>query len=192
MSLNANPVALKEWASAIQALTEGRMIMLMRKGGIEEETRRFELKSPSFYLYPTYEHQRAELLKESYRPLVGQTLEAGGADSAVISLNAYAEVAADLEVRDLNQLERLYPYHIWSEGLASERLRWKAKEPLHVLLLRVYVPEAPVIIQVRPEYSGCRSWIELESPPEAGNMRPVLGDEEFRIRKEEIISALGQ
>lgn len=33
MSLNANPVALKEWASAIQALTEGRMIMLMRKGG---------------------------------------------------------------------------------------------------------------------------------------------------------------
>jgi hypothetical protein len=45
---------------------------------------------------------------------------------------------------------------------------------------------------VRPEYSGCRSWIELESPPEAGSFRPVLNEEEFRIRKEEIISVLGQ
>ena len=30
---------------------------------IVEETKHFELKSPAFYLYPTYEHQRKELIK---------------------------------------------------------------------------------------------------------------------------------
>lgn len=34
--------ALKEWASAIKALETGRQIMVMRKGGIVEETRHFE------------------------------------------------------------------------------------------------------------------------------------------------------
>lgn len=186
--MNINPIALKEWAAAIQALTDGTQIMLMRKGGIAEETRRFELKSPSFYLYPTYEHQRAELLKEQHRHLAGPSL----ADPSSVTLQAYAEVAQDLEIRDLAQLERLYPYHIWSEGLAAERLRWKAKEPLHVLLLRVYVPESPLLVHVLPEYSGCRSWIELIPPPEKSNWHPVLDDTEFDRRKEEIISALIQ
>lgn len=128
--MNTNPVALKEWASAIEALTEGRQIMLMRKGGIAEETKRFELKSHSFYLYPTYEHQRRELLKEQHRDLVEHTLIDWKDNAREIGLTAYAEAVHDLEIHDLNQLELLYPYHIWSEGLAAERLRWKAKEPL--------------------------------------------------------------
>lgn len=190
--MNANPVALKEWAAAIQALTKGEQIMLMRKGGIAEETKRFELKTHSFYLYPTFEHQRAELLKEQYRDLVEQTLRETEADAAELGLTAYAEAVLDLEIRDLDQLELLYPYHIWSEGLAAERLRWKAKEPLHVLLLRVYIPEAPLPVKVLPEYSGCRSWIELNPPPQPVSWRPVLSDEEFNLRKAEILSVLGQ
>lgn len=189
--MNMNPVALKEWAAAVQALTEGRQIMLLRKGGIREETRRFELKSPSFYLYPTFEHQRSELLKEQHRGLVTQTLAESEPDAHLIELKAYAEAAADLEVRDLEQLEKLYPYHIWSEGLAEERLRWKAKEPLHVLLLRVFVPENPPVIKVLPEYAGCRSWIELNPAPEVGKWRPVLEEEEFLQRMDEIKRALG-
>ncbi|UQZ35860.1 hypothetical protein C2I18_21390 [Paenibacillus sp. PK3_47] len=190
--MNANPVALKEWASAIRALKEGRQIMLMRKGGIAEETKRFELKSHSFYLYPTYEHQRPELLKEQYRHLVGDTLGEMDANAAEIGLTAYAEAVHDLEIHDLEQLELLYPYHIWSEGLAAERLRWKAKEPLHVLLLRVYVPESPVSVEILPEYSGCRSWIELGAPPESGSLRPVLDDETFNRKVADILSALGR
>ncbi|WP_310832407.1 DUF1802 family protein [Paenibacillus pedocola] len=188
--MNINPVALKEWASAVQALTEGQQIMLLRKGGIEEETRRFELKSPSFYLYPTYEHQRTEMLKEQFRHLVGQTLADEAASTETVPLRAYAEAAADLEVHDLEQLKRLYPFHIWSEDLAAERLRWKAKEPLHVLLLRVYVPDTPVTIQVLPEYSGCRSWIELTNASGSRQWRPVLSDDAFDSRRAEIVSAL--
>ena len=42
------PVALKEWASAIQALEEGRMIVLMRKGVIEQVSTPLDLyQNPS-------------------------------------------------------------------------------------------------------------------------------------------------
>ncbi|AIQ46172.1 hypothetical protein R70723_09960 [Paenibacillus sp. FSL R7-0273] len=187
-----NSVALKEWASAIQALAGGQQIILLRKGGIAEETRRFELKSHSFFLYPTYEHQREELLKEPYRQLVAQTMaEEAAAGEGTVRLQVYAEAVEDIEVRDLEQLELLYPFHIWSGQLAAERLRWKAKEPLHVLLLRVYVSEAAVSVPVLDEYSGCRSWIELADMPPAPQWSPVLSDSEFEYRRAEILSVLG-
>ncbi|WP_042201879.1 DUF1802 family protein [Paenibacillus camerounensis] len=188
-----NSVALKEWASAVHALAGGQQIVLLRKGGIAEETRRFELKSPSFFLYPTYEHQREELLKESYRHLVTETLaEETASGGGTVPLAVYAEAADDIEIRDLEQLELLNPYHIWSGQLAAERLRWKAKEPLHVLLLRVYVSDAAVSVPVLPEYSGCRSWIELADIPPAQQWKPVLSDSEFEQRRNEILSALGR
>lgn len=72
--MKLNPVALKEWASVIDVLAEGDQILVMRKGGIEEETRRFELKSRSFYLFPTYEHQRTHLVKDPYQSFVERSL----------------------------------------------------------------------------------------------------------------------
>ncbi|KGE18508.1 DUF1802 family protein [Paenibacillus wynnii] len=188
--MKVNSVALKEWDSTIKVLAEGRQVILLRKGGIKEETRRFELKSDSFYLYPTYEHQRPELVKEQDRHFVEQSLSGFEPNALTVKLTVYAEVAADLEIRDLEQLEKLSPYHMWSEGLAAERLRWKAKEPLHVLLLRVYTLEEPSEIEVLPEYSGCRSWIELSPPPELRPMKPVLDDEEFEALCIEIKKAI--
>lgn len=185
-----NPIALKEWDSTIKALSEGRQIILLRKGGIKEETRRFELKSNSFFLFPTYEHQRLDLVKEKDRHYVEQSLSGFESNASTVKLIAYAEVAADLEVRDLEELEKLSPYHMWTEELAAERLRWKAKEPLHVLLLRVYTLEEPSEIQVLPEYSGCRSWIELTPPPASRGMKPVLSDEEFERFSNEIKSVI--
>jgi len=192
MNVKTNPVALKEWDSAIQILAGGGQIILLRKGGIREETRRFELKSPSFYLYPTYEHQRPELVKEKYRHVVEESLAGSEQGTAAVSLTAYAEAVDDLELRDLEQLEKLYPYHMWSEGLAAERLRWKAKEPLHVLLLRVYKLEPPAIISVLPEYLGCRSWVQLSSHPEARTLKPVFDEAMFHRKCTEIRAALSR
>ena len=70
--------ALKEWASAVKALENGSQIFIMRKGGIVEETRDFQVESNDFFLYPTYEHQRKELLKEQYRGVIDETLSGGG------------------------------------------------------------------------------------------------------------------
>ena len=100
-------IALKEWASAIQALAEGKQILLMRKGGIIEETRSFELKERAFYLYPTYEHQRSELLKLEHRHFVEESLQQWSPAQQTASIRLYAEVTDDLEITSQEQLDRL-------------------------------------------------------------------------------------
>ena len=141
--------ALKEWAAAVEALAEGRQLLLMRKGGIAEETRDFQLAAPRFWLLPTYEHQREHLLKEEFRPLIGRTLAEREAAGGRLLLKAWAEAVRDIEVTDAETLARLDRFHIWTGAFADERLKWKRTKPLHVLILRVHALEEPVAIPHR-------------------------------------------
>jgi hypothetical protein len=53
------------------------------------------------------------------------------------------------------------------------------------MVLRTYRIPRPVTVKVRPEYHGCRSWLELyRALPFEGT--PVLSDEEFERASEEI------
>ncbi|SHN71789.1 hypothetical protein SAMN04487896_2853 [Paenibacillus sp. ov031] len=165
--------ALKEWASAIKALETDRQIMVMRKGGIVEETRRFELKSPAFYLYPTYEHQRKELIKSSDHFYVEESLAEWVPEASTIRLTAYAEVTQDLEIIDQKMLDRLLDFHMWTADFAEDRLKWKRKDPLHVLILRMYRLKEPM------EYNGCRSWISIPNGPVPREMTPVVDVADF-------------
>ncbi|WP_152397303.1 DUF1802 family protein [Paenibacillus guangzhouensis] len=191
MEYNAQPIALKEWAVAIEALASGKQILLMRKGGIVEETRHFELKSPSFYVYPTYEHQRRELLKEASQSDIDVTLAEWSPDDTQVTLRLYAEVVEDIEIHDQEMLNRLRDFHIWTDHFAEERLKWKKKLPLHVLLLRVYKVDPGLKIAIEEEYLGCKSWVNLPSQVatvDRNRFEPVLSDEAFqeqvaRIRK---------
>ena len=63
-------VALKEWAATVQALESGYQTILLRKGGIREAEKNFKVLYPEFLLYPTYEHQKADLLKEAYKSCI--------------------------------------------------------------------------------------------------------------------------
>lgn len=177
--MNIEPIALKEWAAVIKALESGEQILLMRKGGIAEETRDFQVESRTFYLFPTYEHQRSELLKPSWQTLVDDTRRDWDPDSPTVQLECCAEVVEELELGNEAELGRLYPYHIWTEAFAEERLRWKKDRPLHVLLLRVYKLNHPVTIPLLPAYSGCKSWIRLQDHPAGQPMTPVLEDRQF-------------
>ena len=64
---NSVAPALKEWAAIVHALLEGEQIVDVRKGGLREDGRHFDVTSRCLWLYPTAEHQRAELLKPAYR-----------------------------------------------------------------------------------------------------------------------------
>jgi hypothetical protein len=180
------PVALKEWAVALKALREGKQILLMRKGGIIEETRDFQLKSRSFYLFPTYEHQKKELIKPEFQADMEATLEEENPSGSTVTISSRARVEADIEVFDSEQLLRLQPFHIWTEHFAEERLKWKKKNPLHILLLRVYNLKKPREIPVIPGYIGCKSWIELDDKQLEKEAFPVISDEEFEDRVNEI------
>src|SRR5918997_6750044 len=105
------PVALKEWAVTVRALAEGEQLLTLRKGGIREENKHFEIEHDRFFLYPTFDHQRTDLVRESHRPELERALEEGvwpegeTPDGALTSdggieqprrvrIRAFAEVAA--------------------------------------------------------------------------------------------------
>ncbi|MFD0692524.1 DUF1802 family protein [Paenibacillus sp. GCM10027628] len=185
--LDTKPIALKEWASAVRALESGEQIFIMRKGGIVEETRDFQVESDAFFLYPTYEHQRRELLKDQYRSVIDQTLEDWSPEDSNVKISTYAELVEDIEISDQDQLNKLYPFHIWTENFTEERLKWKRKNPLHIMLLRVYKLDSPVEVPIEQAYLGCKSWIQIQSEQlEDLSMTPVLADEAFHAQIEEI------
>ncbi|WNQ09996.1 DUF1802 family protein [Paenibacillus aurantius] len=190
--MSTETIALKEWAAAIKALEDGTQILIMRKGGIVEETKAFTLKSRSFYLYPTYEHQQKVLLQDKYHPYLEETLKGWTPDDRTVTITSRAEVEEDLEVFEAEELEKLKGFHIGTDRFAEERLKWKRKNPLHLLLLRVYKLDEPLEIPVKPEYNGCRSWIGLDVELSGRAEKPVLDEEAFRKRMAEIRRAIGR
>jgi hypothetical protein len=155
-----NQKALKEWAIAVDALTTGKTIMLLRKGGIKEKG--FEVKCPQVWLYPTYEHQKPNLLKPEYATSI-ISVESGWHPTTV-GITSYAQITDVLSISNEHQIKALLPYHIWNEKMISDRFKWKPQQPLIVLLLRVYRLQQPLIIPYNDAYGGCKSWIDLVEP----------------------------
>ncbi|WP_442601512.1 DUF1802 family protein [Paenibacillus sp. KN14-4R] len=185
-------IALKEWAVVISALESGEQICLMRKGGIAEETREFQVKSEMFYLYPTFEHQRKHLLKATYQDRIDNTLAGMQTEKEEVQITCLAKVEKDIEIMDDDLLSRLLPFHIWTEAFAEERLRWKRSKPLHLLLLRVYKLAVPLKLSVSADFLGCKSWIEFDHLEEGSILEPVLSDDDFSRQVEAIEAALSK
>jgi hypothetical protein len=86
--------ACKKWAVVVDALLGGEQILDLRKGGIREEGRGFELRGDRFWLFPTYEHQGADLLRPAHRPALKRVLvEHGRAAANHVRIGGWAEVA---------------------------------------------------------------------------------------------------
>ncbi|MBI4504102.1 MAG: DUF1802 family protein [Chloroflexi bacterium] len=183
--LTASREGLKEWAVAVRALAEGRHIVLLRKGGIREEGKRFHVAHRAFWLYPTFEHQQPALVQPAYHDLLGHVL-AESRGPRTVRIEAWAEVTHAFAVRDAETVEALTGYHLWTGDYAAERLRWQPKQPLHVLLLRVARLPEPVELPLRAEYGGCRSWVELERPLETAPAQPVLDAAAYAARTAEL------
>ena len=184
-------LALKEWAVTVQALADGDQIMMLRKGGIHEESKDFRVVHPEFLLYPTYLHQREDLLKDSHRPALRRLLADCPADDAAVPLTHWARAEALLEIDDQGQVDNLAPHHIWTDAYAQARLHWKPMAPLTVLLLRVYRLETPAAVPFLPEYGGCKSWVDIIPTIRLGAARPVLDDARFAEKLAAVQTALG-
>src|SRR5262245_51525037 len=166
--------ALKEWAVTVAALAAGDQVLILRKGGIGEK--RFELPHPRFYLFPTYAHQRPELVIPAGRERFADPL-AQREEPARLPLPAYAELHSAHPVADPEALAALDGLHILAPSYAQERLRWRRKHPLWAAVLRVWVlPGAPVL-EDAAAYGGCVSWVDLpESIGAPAARRPALDD----------------
>ncbi len=179
-------LALKEWAVATRTLGRGDQIMILRKGGIHRDDRDFRLVHPEFVLYPTYEHQREDLVKPEFHATLAEDTHAEGDICGLVRFSYFCRVTDRFEVRDESALDGLSAYHIWTEDYARKRLHWRPKQPLTVALLRVYEMRQPYSLPVLAEYSGCKSWVELGQDVPLDSMSAVLSDAEYERRREEI------
>ena len=176
--------ALKEWSIAVDALTQGQTILLLRKGGICEVGKQFSVPHQRVWLYPTYEHQKPHLLKPKWAEKV-TSVESGWHPTQII-LQAWADISHVWTVRNPDALATLLPFHIWNEHFVTERFSWKPSQPLHLLLLRVYGLTTPISIDWHPIYGGCRSWLTLKVPVNETLSSPVLDEQTWLATLETI------
>ncbi len=158
MTQTATMPALKEWSAVVHALLDGRQRVLLRKGGIGEK--RFELAARDFLLFPTVAHSHAERVRPEHRDL----LAPGVADSAEdrLVVRAAAKVVAAVPVNRPEGLSAIEDLHIWTaESVRADRLDFRPKHKLAVLVVSVLPLAEPVTITRTPDYGGCKSWVEL-------------------------------
>lgn len=190
MSLpTTSALALKEWAVAVKALSKGEQILILRKGGIHRADKEFRVVHPEFLLYPTYEHQRRDLVRASSHPDLEQSLVEDENPNQV-KFRYWCQVTDKFEVSGQDALDNIAPYHIWTTDYANKRLSWRPKQPLTVALLRLYSIESHQSLRVLDEYGGCKSWVELEQDVQLGGMTPVLSDEAYDAQAGAIRQAL--
>lgn len=173
---NSNFVAaLKEWAIVCKAAEDGNQVLLFRKGGIMEYRNGFELKHKNFFLFPTFEHQSMESIREEYKKEfenLTKQHEQKDLNSTVpndsqifpdtTTINSFVEISYFNEINDINKLEKLEKFHIWNLDYVKMRFNYNPKKPLFLVLLRTYKLKDAIKIHNKPEWSGCKSWIQID------------------------------
>jgi len=183
-------MALKEWAVTVEAMAKGDQVLLLRKGGIHEDGKDFRVIHREFLFYPTYLHQKEDLLQPAYQPALRKLLEQPQ-DNDRITFSYWARAEELLEISEQEKVDNLKPHHIWTTAYAQSKLHWKPMLPMSVLFLRIYKLEQPATVPYLPEYGGCTSWVEVLSDVNLGRMEPVLNDAEFQRRCDDIKRSLG-
>ncbi|MES2201626.1 MAG: DUF1802 family protein [candidate division FCPU426 bacterium] len=172
--------AFKEWAVSCEALGTGRQVMLFRKGGISEKGHEFKVEHPNFFLFPTYEHQDNASIKPEFQALLAESL-AAKPDLGEVVLKYWANVEEAVPMTSMEPIQRQAANHVWSESCIEYRWTYQASKPLWLLLLRVYKLETPLTLEVMEEYTGCKSWVDLQAPQiKALPCSPVLDDATYQ------------
>ena len=183
--------AFKEWAVIVHALLEGEQMLDVRKGGLREDGRHFAVRATRVWLYPTAEHQRAELLKPAYRHWVD--LAAAAPVGEPIRIDGWADIVGVATVFEPEHLAGLDSRLVWTLEYAASRLNWKKRDPLWVLAMRVHRLREPLVVPWSDGYGGCTSWVELAglpADPAALDAEPVLSDVAFEARLKGAADAL--
>lgn len=165
-------LALKEWATVVQALETGQQVLLFRKGGVKEVDDEFVIEQNRFLLYPTYEHQDASLVKPEFQSLVDETVR--DRPGRLVRISSFADVAGITLVHDRAAAEHFYNRHIWNQQYVDMRLSYKPEKPLYVIALQVHLLATPIELPERSEYIGCRSWVNLIEAVPISSAAPVL------------------
>jgi len=170
--------ALKEWSVVCDLLLQGKLVFLLRKGGIHESAGPgiFELDSSRFLLFPSWAHQKPQMIKTQFRSQV-QVMN----EPDQITFHGLGEAAGIWPVHDRNAIDNLDDLHPWTPGQIDMRFSYKPQHPLYLVAIRAYRLRAPKQVNNHGKYAGCRSWVTLRPGDEVDDthLQPALDDPQF-------------
>lgn len=174
----------------VEALGRGHQSLILRKGGIAEGRLGFRIEHSQFLLFPTQFHQQREQVTPQGQSLFDALPETTGAPDTV-NVEYVASVCGWRKFDSLEQAQRLENSHLWRREVIADRFAWGREASIHAVALRVTRLAEPRRIPMRPEYSGCRSWIELETDVDPSGATPVLDESIHEERMLRMQAALG-
>ncbi len=181
--------ALKEWHVVAEAIARGDQVITIRKGGIREKD--FAVEGTEPWLFPTWAHETADQVKPEWCRALERSQAARPADGR-IPVRCRCTVVEAWELTESRPLEALADLHGWTATYVEERLRWRPRKPLRVLLLRAAALASPLHLDPSEAYEGCRSWVKLAREPDPALLVPSLTDEAFEWAADEVRSRLAR
>jgi len=172
-------IAFKEWASVVEAIGQGRQILLLRKGGIAEGSG-FQLLHREFLFFPTHEHQHARFLRPEFAHLVG-------GEEADVGIRLLARVAGVVPAPDIEMLRAAREHYIWNDDYLRQRYDYRPELPLQMILVRAWRLPGEHRIPNRPSYTGCKSWVNLTEEIPLEGAVPVLAESDFRALRDRLV-----
>lgn len=176
-------VTFKEWAVVVDALGQGEQIIILRKGGISEGRGGFQVEHPKFLFWPTLFHQQRDNVIASAQQRFDQ-IAPDLPSPEVVRLEYCAEVVHWERLDSLETAQRLQGQHIWRDEVIAERFDWGRQKAIFAMAVRVSRLPQRIELPVRPEYGGCKSWIELVEDVATDGAKPVLDEAAFAEKLE--------
>jgi hypothetical protein len=177
-------IGFKEWALVCEQLAAGRQSLILRKGGIAEGRAGFRFQHAEFLLFPTLFHEQVAKLKlPADTPL--PSLSCG---QHTLTHRVSVEWTRDLT--DWSQIQRLMPFHRWTEQVIRERFEYEERRMLSLAFVRVWRLAEPLVFPDAPKYGGCRSWVNVPDLPGSDAAEAVLEEAAHRRVESEILEAL--
>ncbi|MBI2104842.1 MAG: DUF1802 family protein [Candidatus Omnitrophica bacterium] len=174
-------VALKEWATVLEAMARGEQLVLIRKGGLIEPGSGFELAAPAFVFYPTFEHQAVNYLRPEFRRYFEEA-QSRRAPEGEVRIDLIGAAVSSVQSGDPGLIQRLAPFHVYNEAFVTQRLKWQPDQPLTIVVVRVFRLPSPQVLTVAPRYAGCKSWVDLDAPLALTGAVPALDEAAFQRR----------
>ena len=182
-------MALKEWASVVEAFRVGEQMVLIRKGGLIEPGSGFELQAEQFLFYPTFEHQTVNFIREPFRAGAADLLSRKSSDG-VVRIDCCGIAVHSAQVMDPAIITRLEPFHLYNDAFLQQRLKWQPRQPLVVVVARAFRLPSVRQIPMAAHYAGCKSWVELDAPVSLEGAQPALDEAVFNRKLDEIRAVL--
>ena len=152
--------AFKEWAVVVDALERGAQSIILRKGGIAEGRGGFRPAHSKFLLFPTQFHQQREQVIPAAQARY-DVLSTQWPGENQVRIRSWAEVVSWEKLERWADAEALRGQHVWNDSVIAERFNWGREQAIYALHLKVHRLPQVWSGEMRPEYGGCKSWVEL-------------------------------